>query len=177
MSHKAGSYEVTFARPVRAGESPSSVDSSYPRQPKRQAVNRVRPNPETHQTHSPTTPLVDSGRGPRTSSLWVILAALGGCRGRCVSAPPGLEGTPLMTWTPEFQRADDAAGRSVPVISPARFRATHKYRAHRDTRAARRSRGRGSSRPNTPGTGIATPSRCIRTTTRPLRDHQHRTSR
>ena len=57
MSHQAGSYEVTITRPVRAGESPRSVDSSYPRQPKRQWVNRVRPNPETHPTHSPTTPL------------------------------------------------------------------------------------------------------------------------
>lgn len=57
MSHRAGSYEVTFTRPVRAGESPGSVDSSYPRQPKRQWVNRARLITETHPTHSPITPV------------------------------------------------------------------------------------------------------------------------
>ena len=43
--------------------------------------------------------------------MWVILAALGGGRGRCAFAPPGLERKPLMTWTPEFERFDDGAGR------------------------------------------------------------------
>jgi hypothetical protein len=61
LSHKAGSYEVMFARSVRSDESPGPVDNSYPRQPKRHTVNRVRPNPQSHLTHSPTTPLLDSG--------------------------------------------------------------------------------------------------------------------
>ena len=42
--------------------------------------------------------------------MWVILAALGCQRGRCVIAPPGLERECVMTWSPEFQRADRAGG-------------------------------------------------------------------
>jgi integrase/recombinase XerD len=49
-------------------------------------------------------------RAIRCEDMWVILAALGGWRGRWVIAPPGLERECLMSWSPEFQRADRAGG-------------------------------------------------------------------
>ena len=50
---QTGSYEVTFARTVRAGRCSGSVDTSKLRQPKRQSDSRVRPSPRTHTALEP----------------------------------------------------------------------------------------------------------------------------
>lgn len=77
---ETGAYEVTFARPVRAGGPPNSADSSYPRQPKRQPVDRVRPSPRAHEHPHPPARRVGGWR-PQTSSLPVTRAPPSGlCR-------------------------------------------------------------------------------------------------
>ena len=58
-----GSYEVTFARPVRASRCSGSADRSQLRQPKRQSELWVRPSPRTYLAPDPPIhQAADAGR-------------------------------------------------------------------------------------------------------------------
>jgi hypothetical protein len=56
MSLAAGSYEVTITRQMRVGCTPGPGRQFISKAAQRHAVNRVRPDPRAHPTHSPTTP-------------------------------------------------------------------------------------------------------------------------